>query len=70
MLISINNRLELLNEREYELYQQAEDIVSEAHPYRCVCGRLCTGLHERTCKKFRNAVERKYLRLKKKSSKE
>lgn len=54
-----------LNESDYSLYKKAEDEVSNAHPIRCICGRLCTGLHESNCKKFKDAVERKYLRLKK-----
>lgn len=30
--------------------------VSKEHLMFCVCGRLCTGLHERTCSRFRNKV--------------
>lgn len=43
-----------------ELYKRCEDEVSDEHPYRCVCGRLTTGLHEMRCAKFRQAVERRY----------
>ena len=54
-----------LNESDYSLYKKAEDEVSNAHSIKCICGRLSTGLHESGCKKFKDAVERKYLRLKK-----
>ena len=43
-----------------KLYKIAEEQISDEHPIKCVCGRLCTGLHEITCKKFREAVERRY----------
>ena len=49
---------------DYRLYEKARNEVSNKHPVKCVCGRLCTGLHEVNCKKFRDAVERKYLYLK------
>ena len=47
----------------YELYEIAKQQVSDEHPYKCVCGRLCTGLHELTCKKFKDSVERRYKKL-------
>lgn len=53
-----------LSKDDYDLYKKAENEISEKHPIKCFCGRLCTGLHEQTCKKFRDAVERRYLRLK------
>lgn len=53
-----------LSNIDYELYKKAENEVSEKHPIKCVCGRLCTGVHEMNCKKFRDSVERKYLKLK------
>ena len=34
----------------------ADSEVSSEHPFKCVCGRLCTGLHERTCSRFRTKV--------------
>ena len=34
----------------------ADSEVSSEHPLQCVCGRLCTGLHERQCSRFRNKV--------------
>lgn len=54
-----------LNNKDYELYKKAENEISDKYSIKCICGRLCTGLHEQTCKKFKNAVERKYLHLKK-----
>lgn len=45
-----------------KLYDLAWDEVSQKHPIKCVCGRLCTGLHERTCSKFRAAVTKNFLK--------
>ena len=54
-----------LSNEDFELYKKAEFEVSKTHPVKCICGRLCTGLHEMTCKKFKDSVEIKYLRMKK-----
>lgn len=32
------------------------DVVSNMCPMFCVCGRLCTGFHESSCRKFQNKV--------------
>lgn len=61
--------ISMLNNRQYELYHKAELQVSDEHSYKCVCGRLCTGLHERNCKQFRKSVERRYNMLLKKEGK-
>ena len=45
-----------------KIYEEAENYISNKYPIKCVCGRLCTGLHERTCQKFRNAVNREFIR--------
>ena len=39
--------------------EKAWNEISEKCPVFCICGRLCTGLHESTCKKFQDAVERR-----------
>lgn len=52
--------ISMLNNKQWELYHKAELQVSDEHPHKCVCGRLCTGLHERNCKQFRKSVERRY----------
>lgn len=56
--------ISMLSNEDYKLYKEVEFEVSEKHPTKCVCGRLSTGLHEMHCKKFKDAVERKYLKLK------
>ena len=61
--------ISMLNNEQYKLYREAENQVSYEHPYKCVCGRLCTGLHERNCKQFRKSVERRYNILLKKMNK-
>jgi len=52
---------------EAEIREQAEEQVSQEHPIKCVCGRLCTGLHEMHCAKFRQAVERRVKKLTKRA---
>ena len=44
------------------MYGKVFDDLSETQPIFCVCGKLATGIHERTCKKFNNKVEREVLR--------
>ena len=56
-----------LSDEQYALYMQAELEVSNEHPFKCVCGRLSTGLHELNCAAFRKAVERRFHKLEKKS---
>ena len=36
--------------------QEADQYVSDQHPMWCVCKRLCTGMHERSCRRFQNKV--------------
>lgn len=36
--------------------QKANDLVSKQYPIFCICGRLCTGLHEQSCSRFKNRV--------------
>lgn len=35
---------------------QVEEELSSKQSMFCVCGRLATGLHERGCKKFKDAI--------------
>lgn len=49
-----------MEKRDMVLYMECEDEVSNEHPWFCVCGKLATGLHEMNCKKFKQAVERRY----------
>ena len=53
------NSLSPEHKKQYDL---ALDEVSQKHLIKCVCGRLCTGLHERTCSKFRAAVTKNFLK--------
>lgn len=48
----------MTNNAEYYILarKKAEQQISEEHPIVCVCGRLCTGLHEMRCAKFKKAV--------------
>ena len=43
--------------------EKAWNQISEKYPMFCICGRLCTGLHESTCRQFQNAVERRTKKL-------
>ena len=35
-----------------------EDELSQKQPAICICGRLATGFHERSCKKFNTVVDK------------
>lgn len=48
-----------------DLRQKAWEQISEEHSVVCVCGRLCTGLHERNCSKFQKAVDVRMRKLEK-----
>ena len=37
--------------------READEEVSKEHEMFCVCGKLCTGLHEGSCQRFRNKVD-------------
>jgi hypothetical protein len=37
-------------------WNRNNNILSEKQSMFCVCGKLATGLHERSCKKFNDAV--------------
>ena len=39
--------------------QETNEEVSKEHPTWCVCRMLCTGLHESSCRRFKNKVNRK-----------
>lgn len=59
----------ILSKEEYEMYKKIENEVSDAHPYKCVCGKYpTTGLHERNCSAFRKSVEKKFLKWMKKKN--
>lgn len=36
--------------------QEADEEVSREHEMWCVCRKLCTGLHESSCRQFQNKV--------------
>lgn len=65
----MTNKEILVNLREenyqlwHELYNKAWEEISNEHEIFCVCGKLCTGLHERNCDKFRNAVDKRIIKL-------
>ena len=42
--------------------QEAWDELSEKHSMFCVCGRLCTGLHEQNCRRFQDDVTLKTIK--------
>lgn len=54
-------KLEYLQENHWSEWmdtrKEADQHVSDQHPMWCVCGRLCTGMHERSCRRFRNKVD-------------
>ena len=36
--------------------QEVENEMSDKQSMFCLCGRLATGLHERSCRKFQNKI--------------
>lgn len=48
-----NNLAEWLKTR-----QSVEKEFSSLQPMFCVCGRLATGIHERSCRKFNDKINR------------
>lgn len=36
--------------------QEVENEISDKQSIFCLCGRLATGLHERSCRKFQNKI--------------
>lgn len=57
----MNERLQYLQNNHFKerlsAKQEADNIVSEQHPMICVCGKLCTGLHELNCSRFKKKVQ-------------
>ena len=51
-----------LSEEHKKIYDAADLYISNKYNLFCACGKLCTGLHERTCAKFRNAVNREFFK--------
>lgn len=43
---------------EYEARQKAIDRCDDETPLKCYCGRLATGLHTNSCRKFQAKVAR------------
>lgn len=53
----------------FKLLSEAEKIMDEQYPMWCPCGRLATGLHTQSCRKWRDGVKRIYARLEKEEKK-
>ncbi len=53
-----------LTKEERKAYDEAEAHISSKCSIKCVCGRLCTGLHEQNCVRFKKAVEKEFLHRK------
>lgn len=58
--MKMSEKVEYLFENHYQEFVNVRVLtdkeVSDEHPMRCVCGRLCTGLHQSSCSRFRNKV--------------
>lgn len=58
--MKMQEKVEYLFENHYQEFVNvrmlADKEVSDEHPMWCVCKRLCTGMHERSCSRFRNKV--------------
>lgn len=42
--------------------QKVDDELSEKQTMFCLCGKLATGLHERTCRKFNQLVNKETMK--------
>ena len=40
----------------YATHKTVDEELSDKQSMWCMCGRLATGLHERSCRRFKNAV--------------
>ena len=53
-------KLEYIQENHFGEWMTARremwDAVSNMYPMFCLCGKLCSGLHENSCRKFQNKV--------------
>ena len=55
--IQDNHFSEWLNTR-----RQVDEEFSSKQPVFCLCGKVATGLHERNCRKFKDAVTKETVR--------
>lgn len=53
-------KLEYLQEHHFgewlDMRRKVDIEISDRQPMFCLCGRLATGLHERSCSRFNNKV--------------
>lgn len=58
--MKMQEKVDYLFENHYQEFVNVRMLtdqeVSGEHPMRCVCKRLCTGMHERSCSRFRTKV--------------
>lgn len=58
--MKIQEKLKYLQDNHFsewlKVRQETENELSDKQSMFCLCGRLATGLHERSCSKFRNKV--------------
>ena len=64
--MTITEKLTYIQDNHFEAWlttrREADDDVSRKCSMFCVCGKLCTGLHESHCKRFQNAVTNEALK--------
>ena len=58
--MKLKEKLALLQDKHFgewlKARREAWDDMSQRYSMFCVCGRLCTGLHENNCRKFQDKV--------------
>ncbi len=42
--------------------RRVDEELSEKQKMFCICGKLATGLHERTCRKFNQLIDKETMR--------
>lgn len=57
----INEKVAHLKEHHFSEWlrvrKEVDERVSRSFSMMCICGRLCTGMHERSCKRFQAKVD-------------
>jgi hypothetical protein len=58
--MKLSDKLEILQTKHMgewlKTRREMADSLSDALPMFCICGRLATGLHESSCRKFNDKV--------------
>lgn len=61
-----DEKIKILQDQHFGVWlktrQQTDDELSQKQTMFCVCGKLATGLHEGSCRRFNQLVDRKTMK--------